>query len=452
MKNKQAKISKQASFLSLLESGNTSVQLTFNGADTSSDGGALLLREVEKQLGLLQAMATNITDNRDARYTQHSVLEMLLQRVGQIACGYEDANDCNDLRNDPIFKLFAGRAPQTAKPLASQPTHSRFENAIPLCALYKLADVFIENFINSYENEPEVIVLDFDDTEDRVHGGQQLALFNGFHKEYCFMPLHIYEGLSGKLISTILRPGKRMGGKQVLPILKRLIKRLRQVWPNTIIIFRGDSHFSSPQVFQWIKKQRKVHFVTGLSGNSVLLKCIKHKIKKAKERYGAFGRKIKEFHSFYYQAGTWGEAQRVIAKIEINEKGQNIRFITTDLQSAKTVALYSEIYCARGKAELYIKEHKLDLKSDRTSCTSFLANQFRLFLHSAAYVLLHALRANLLQGTHWAKATFSTLRLRLLKISANVHELKTRIKNEVRRSKLTSRLHARLKMSCVVAF
>jgi hypothetical protein len=203
---------------------------------------------------------------------------------------------------------------------------------------------------------------------------------------------------------------------------------LRQVWPNTLIIFRGDSHFSSPQVFRWIKKQRKVRFVTGLSGNSVLLKLIRHKIKKAKERYGAFGRKIKEFHSFYYQAGTWDEAQRVIAKIEINEKGQNVRFVTTDLQRAKTVALYSEIYCARGKAELYIKEHKLGLKSDRTSCTSFLANQFRLFLHSAAYVLLHTLRANLLQGTHWAKATFSTLRLRLLKISANVRELKTRIK------------------------
>jgi hypothetical protein len=314
---------------------------------------------------------------------------MLLQRIGQIACGYEDANDCNSLRTDPIFKLFAGRAPETGRDLASQPTHSRFENSLTRRELYRLAEVFIENFINSYEDEPEVIVLDFDDTEDRVHGGQQLSLFNGFFNEYCFMPLHIYEGLSGKLISTILRPGKRMSGKQVLSILKRLIKRLRQIWPDTLILFRGDSHFSSPHVFSWIKQQRKLHYVTGLTGNQVLLKLIEHNIQKAQERYNDSGKSIKEFHSFSYQAGSWDGAQRVIAKIEINEKGRNIRFITTDLQDSRASVLYNEVYCARGKAELYIKEHKLYLKSDRTSCTSFWANQFRLFLHSAAYVLMH---------------------------------------------------------------
>lgn len=430
MENTQAKSSTQASLFSLLKVNQKSVQLDFNGADYSSDGGVLLLREVENQLGLLHEIGATIKDDRDVRYVKHSVLDMLMQRVGQIACGYEDADDCDDLRNDPIFKIFAGRSPQTDHALASQPTQSRFENSIARRYLYKLTHVFIDNFIRSYETEPEVIVIDFDDTEDKVHGDQQLALFNGFFNEYCFMPLHIYEGLSGKLIGTLLRPGKRMSGKQVLAILKRLVNKLRQAWPNTIIIFRGDSHFSSPEVFSWIEQQSNVHFVTGLTGNNVLQNMIKHIVKKAQERYDSFGKDIKLFHSFYYKAGSWDKPRRVIVKVEINEKGKNIRFIATDLQKAKATILYKEVYCARGKAELNIKEHKLYLKSDRTSCTSFFANQFRLFLHSAAYVLMHALRENVLKHTQWSNSTLSTIRLRLFKIGARVRELKTRIRVE----------------------
>ena len=430
MKNTQANSDTQASFLNLSTIAQKNVHLSFDGADYSSDGGALLLCEVEKQLHLLDNMAAAISDERDQRYIKHKVYEMLLQRVSQIACGYEDANDCNTLRDDAIFKMIAGRLPESDEALASQPTQSRFENSITRRELYKLTEVFIENFINSYESEPDVIVLDFDDTADEVHGNQQLALFNGFYNEYCFMPLHIYEGLSGNLIATLLRPGKRMTGKQILSILKRLVNRLRQAWPDTIIIFRGDSHFASPHVFSWIEQQPNVSFVTGLSGNDILLNSIKHNLETAQKRYDDSGRNIKEFHSFSYQAGSWDKAQRVISKIEINEKGHNIRFITTDSENAKASVLYNEVYCARGKAELYIKEHKLGLKSDRTSCSSFLANQFRLYLHSAAYVLMHALRSNLLQGTQWARATFSTLRLRLFKIGAHVRELKTRIKIE----------------------
>ena len=375
-------------------------------------------------------MSQAIIDQRDVRYTKHPIVDLLLQRVGQIACGYEDADDCDELRHDPVFKMFAGRPPQSGDDLASQPTQSRFENSIKQSHLYQLAHAFVDCFIQSYEKAPEVIVLDFDDTEDKVHGGQQLALFNGYFNNHCFMPLHIYEGLSGKLITTLLRPGKRCSGKEVISILKRLIKKLRQVWPDTLIIFRGDSHFASPEVFEWIESQDNVDFVTGLSGNEALQKLVRLVVTNAKKRYEELQTPIKLFHSFSYQAESWAKPYRVILKLEINEKGKNLRFIVTSLQAAKATVLYKDIYCARGKAEQYIKEHKLYLKSDRTSCSRFTANQFRLLLHSAAYVLMHALRANILQHTQWANATFETIRLRLFKIGTRVRELKTRIKVE----------------------
>jgi hypothetical protein len=415
----------------LSEIHNTPVVLDFEGGSLTSDAGILLLREVEQQLGLVKDLTAVINDPRDARYVKHTLMELMMQRIGQISSGYEDANDCNTLRDDPIFKMLAGRLPESDPALASQPTMSRFENSISRTYLFRLARVFVDKFIASYNVPPKVIVLDFDDTEDKVYGGQQLAMFNNYFKDYCLMPLHVYEGLSGKLITTILKPGKRAKGKQMLAIVKRLIKYLRAHWPETLIVLRGDGHFSYPEVMEWLDGQDEVKYVLGLAGNARLTKLVQAHVDRATKLYEQTKNDVCLYHSISYQAGSWKEHKRVIAKIEVSAKGLNVRYVVTDMQQAKAKDLYTQIYCERGKAELYIKEHKLYLKSDRTSCTDFSANQFRLFLHSAAYVLIHALKTNILKHTPWANATIATIRLRLFKIGARVRQLKTRIKVEL---------------------
>lgn len=418
--------------LNLLNVKGKSVIADFNGGQMSSDAGLLLLREVEQQLGIINSLTDVIYDARDARYVKHSVKEMMMQRVSQIASGYEDADDCDELRKDPIFKMFADRLPETDADLASQPTMSRFENSISKTNLYRLAKVFADKFISSYEKAPKIIVLDFDDTEDKVYGNQQLALFNNYFKEYCYMPLHVYEGLSGNLITTILKPGKRSKGKEMFAIVKRLINYIRRQWPNTILVFRGDSHFAYPEIMEWIDEQKNVFFVTGLTGNSRLNGFIESHVERAKMLYKLYKNKVCLYHSFYYKADSWDKNRRVIVKVEILADGTlNVRYVVTNMEKAKAKQLYTKIYCARGEAELYIKEHKLYLKSDRTSCHRFVANQFRLFLHSAAYVLLHALKTNILRHTQWANATIDTIRMRLLKIGARVRQLKTRVKVEL---------------------
>jgi hypothetical protein len=291
--------------------------------------------------------------------------------------------------------------------------------------------VLVDHFIQSYEKQPKLIVLDFDDTEDKTYGNQQLSLFNKFYDSYCFQPLHVYEGITGNLITTILKPGKRSNGKQTLAIVKRLIRYLRNHFPNTLIVFRGDSHFAYPEIMDWIESQENVTYVTGLTGYSILQQQVLSHIKRAKQIYKEQKRTIRLYHSFYYKANSWNSYRRVVAKIEMTEHGLNIRFVVTDMRQAKANVLYNQIYCHRGNAELCIKDHKLYLKSDRTSCHRFVANQFRLFLCSVAYVLIHALRKNVLKTTQWANATIATIRLRLLKIGARVRQMKTRIKIEL---------------------
>jgi hypothetical protein len=410
---------------------NKALHIDFDGGQISSDAALLLLRQVEKQIGVIKALPSVIPDSRDNRYIHHQLQELLTQRVFQIAAGYEDANDCNTLKDDPIFKICADRLPDSDPALASQPTMTRFENTISRTNLYRLARVLADQFIQSYDEEPSIIVIDFDDTEDKTHGNQQLQLFNNFYKSHCYQPLHVYEGLSGKLIATILKPGKRSDGKQMLMIVKRLIAYLRAHWPKTIFVYRGDSHFAYQEVMTWIDQQDDVYHVTGLTGNAVLNELVEAHVQRAKKQFKDTTKPVCLYHSFRYQAGSWDHPRRVIAKIEMNDNGLNIRFVVTDMERAKAKTLYTDIYCARGNAELYIKDHKLYLKSDRTSCHRFMANQFRLFLHSAAYVLLHALKSNILKATQWAKATMATIRLRLFKIGARVRQLKTRIKVEL---------------------
>lgn len=412
---------------------NKSVFATFDGGNSSSDAGILLLKEMEKTTGIINAMSAIIEDQRDQRYVDHSYNILVSQRVFQICAGYEDANDCNHLRNDPIFKLCANVLPDTDTPLASQPTMSRFENTPSRRTLYQLAYAFVDTFIASYEKEPSVIVLDFDDTEDTVHGNQQLSLFNAYVGDYCYMPLHIYEGLSGKLVCALLKPGKQLGGAGMLAILKRLVTYLRKHWKNTVIVFRGDCHFTAPEVMHWIEKQQNLYFVTGLTSNAVLQQYAEITVQSAKNLFAASQRKVTLFHSFFYQATTWHNPQRVVVKVEISPEhnNPNVRFIVSNMVKAKATVLYSQIYCARGNAELYIKDLKTYLKSDRTSCHRFLANQFRLFLHSAAYVLIHTLQRTALRATQWERATMQTIQLKLFKIGVRVKELTTRIKIEL---------------------
>lgn len=350
------------------------VLLDFQAGRLSSDAGLLLLKQIDHHLGLTQALASVLPDRRDPTRIRHSMTDLLRQRLFQIAAGYEDQDDSDTLRSDPIFKL--GRAPETGADLASQPTMSRFENGISPRALYQLAEVIVEHFIRSYAAPPEVIVLDFDDTADLVHGAQEQARFNKHVDHSCFMPLHVYEGLSGRLILTLLKPSL-LKGIELLPILRRLTNRLRTAWPGTEIVLRGDSHFAYPEVMAYLESAPRMHYVTGLSTNAVLKRLASEIEAEARRRYQRGDRaKVLRFHSTFYQARTWPHPRRVIVKVEVTDQGTNTRFIVTDLVGAGAQQLYQQVYCARGQMENYIKDHKVALKSDRTSCHRFLANEF----------------------------------------------------------------------------
>ena len=292
---------------------------------------------------------------------------MVEQRVFQIACGYEDANDCNVLRTDPGFKAACGRLPSGGADLSSQPTMSRFENRIRRSWLYRIARAFVDHFIASYASPPGAIVLDIDDTEDTVYGAQQMALFNGYFKAYCYQPLHIYEGRSGRLVTTILRPGDRPTGAQIVTILKRLVARLRRAFPKTRIILRGDSHFSCPQVHDFCEGC-EVHFILGQTANARLKALAKQTMDQAASLHARTGRPVRLFTSFLYQAESWRAPRRVVCKTEITERGENTRFVVTSFRSSRPSFIYQKAYCARGAMEGFIKNHKTFLHSDRTSC------------------------------------------------------------------------------------
>jgi len=410
--------------LSLAPVQGKKVLLDFEGGNTTSDAGVLLLSEMESMTRIISTLARCITDARRSSSVMHSIHDLLAQRVYQIGCGYEDGNDSNALRKDPALKMALNRLPDSGDDLASQPTFSRLENMVTRTELYRMAVGFLDHFLDSYTEAPPVIILDFDDTEDVVHGKQQLALFSGYHQETCYQPLHVFEGLSGKLITSILRPGRRPTGKEIVSYLKRIVQHIRSRWSETIIVYRGDSHYGVPEAYSFLAGEQDCYSVTGLGGNEVLLRYVKSIIEEVKKQGAGYRR----YHTFQYRAKSWSAARKVIAKVEMTEKGLNVRFISTDMQQGKAKVLYEDIYSARGNDELYIKEHKTYMQSDRTSCHRFFANQFRVFLHSAAYVLVHAFRSNMLQGTALATATFDTIRLKLLKIGAKVVEMKTRIK------------------------
>lgn len=403
--------------------GRTRVQVVFDEPELTSDGGALLLREAARINGIIPAMAAALRDGRRQSHVTHSHEELLTERIALICHGYEDANDCDRLRNDAAFRTAAECVLGTPA-LASQPTMTRFENDVKKRDLIGLFYVFLDAFLDSYAKAPECMIIDMDPTVNRVYGDQQMALFNAHYDEYCLMPFHVYEGITGRLIATVLRPGKTPTKEEILALLKRIVRRIRGRFPHTSLIFRADSHHTKPEVLDWLEKNG-VHYALGLATNAVLRREVEPLLARAASIQHEEWTPFRCFHSFEYGAETWSRSRRVVARIEATAMGTDARFVVTDLERVGAKVIYETLYCDRGNAELMIKEHKCFLKSSRTSCTTAEANQFRLFLHSAAYVIMHGLRETVLKGTGMATATFDTIRLRLLKVAARVQTGRT---------------------------
>ena len=403
------------------------VSVAFDGGMLSSNGGALLLRGVERRLALATRLAGCMRDRRDSSRIDHALVEMLRLRMFLIAAGYEDADDCDSLRADPAFKLAVGRLPETGAALCSQPTMSRLENTPSRIEIARMMGAMVDLFCASWTRPPSSITLDIDDTLDRVHGAQQLSQFNAHYDERCFLPIHIYEADSGKPVAVILRAGKTPGGAEVRTIVKHVTRRIRRHWPKVRICWRGDSHYARPEAMDWCE-QNGVDYVFGLAGNEVLRAQTRAIADDLCVRRAEGGHdKRRTWTAFHYAARSWAGERHVVARLEATSLGLDVRYVVTTLAgSAKH--LYETVYCARGQAENFIKLHKAQLASDRTSCRSPNANQFRLILHTAAYWLLHALRAAAPKRSAWARAEFNTLRLRLIKIAARVVEGAARIR------------------------
>lgn len=405
------------------------VTADFNAPSLSSFGGLALLGKYETTTKILDRITSCVHDDRNPKFVVHPLAEMIRQRVFQIAAGYEDADDCDRFRSDSILKMCCGRRPEDEIDLCSQPTMTRLENRLSTEELYNIGLCFVDEFIASYESEPDSIIIDADDTNADTYGAQQLTLFNAYYGEYCYMPLLLFEGRSGKLILPILRPGRGNKAINIFGLLKRLITKLREHWKNTAIIFRGDSHFCSHAFMDWATEcQDNIHFITGLSGNVKLNRIIKGWYDSAKRSFERSGEDVRVFHSFLYKAGSWKHQQRVVVKIEFNNLGSNIRYIVTDFKCGRSEFLYEDVYCDRGRMELMIAELKNGMMADRMSCNKFAANQFRLFLHCAAYVIMHAFRADMLAGTELATATLSTIREKIILCAVSITEKKTCIR------------------------
>jgi len=393
----------------------------FEGGDISSDGGAMLVAEADGKLGLTEKLAACVRDDRDPGKVRHRTAEMIAQRVYQIACGYEDCNDADDLRSDPIFKSAVGRLPTTGEDLASQPTLSRLENSIGPRELYRMSELFLDIFIAGQGKAPRRVVVDIDATDDETHGQQQFAEFDGHYGEYCYLPLIVTARADGgpdELLAAVLRPGCSHAGHGSVAVLGRIVARIRAAWPGVRIVLRADAGFAKPEVYDWCE-QEGVQYLISLPKNSRLGELAAPRLAAARAEHERTGEKVRRLHAVSYAAHTWPHQRRVLIKAEVTEQGDNPRFVVTNLRGGPLV-LYN-FYARRGEAENRIKELKCDLAMDRTSCHRFLANQFRLVLHAAAFVLLSFLR-RCLAGTELATAQVCTLQRKLLKLGVRVRE------------------------------
>ena len=408
--------------------GKKKVTAAFDAGQISSDGGVLLLAGVDKRLGLIDTLAALVPDRRDPAQITHTMADILRARVFAIACGYPDADDLDDLRKDPAFKLACGRLPESGNDLASQPTMSRWENAPDLRTLIRMSHAMVDLWCKSYRHPPKAITLDVDDTDNTVHGHQQLSLFNAYHDERCFMPLHVYDTASGHCVLTVLRPGKTPSGREVQAHLRRLVHRIRLHWPKTVISFRGDSHYGRWEAMEWCE-QNGVQSVFGLERNTVLAALVQADMDVVETRWAASrADAVRGYAETHYAAATWSRRRRVVARIEATYQGLDSRYVVTNISHCGAQWLYESLYCARGQAENLIKRHKSQLASDRTSCRSPLANQMRLVLHTAAYWLMLAISNAIPQPQPLASGEFVTIRLRLLKIAVRIRETASRVR------------------------
>lgn len=393
-----------------------SVVADFQGGRLTSDAGLLLLREVGHRLGLFDAIDRAIPDPRWLPLVVHDQRTMLTQRILAIAAGYEDLNDHQTLRADPALQLAVGKTPDDERKLASPPTLCRLENRIDRPSLMRIAEALVEQFIASHLEAPEHLILDFDATDDPIHGHQEGRFFHGYYDNYCYLPLYVFCGK--ELLVAYLRPSKIDACKHTRAVLKLLVQQLRAAWPTVKITIRGDSGFCRWRLMRWCDSHG-IGYVLGLAQNKALVPRARDEIERAERQFRRTGQPQRVFGSFWYAAGSWERRRRVIVKAEHTDKGPNPRFVVVNVPGDPQ-ELYEEVYCQRGEMENRIKEQQLGLFADRTSCHRLLANQFRLLLSSAAYVLVQALRRTALKGTELAQAQVGTIRLKLFKVAARV--------------------------------
>lgn len=411
------------------------VQVEFTGGRLSSDGGLPLLAQLDRHLRLTERVAACLGDPRLAERVQHPLLDLLRQRLYQIAAGYEDANDATTLRADPALKVAVGRRPTSDPDLASQPTLSRLEQRVQAAESEAINQLLLDLFLEQQRPVPQEIVLDFDPSEDPTHGQQELALFHGYYRTHCYLPLFVFARVRGEgeqyLISAELRPSKPQDMAGILATLKRLVAALRARFPGVRLIFRGDCWFATPALYDWCESN-DVAYVIGLRGNPNLREqsqpwrtAAQQAAQQAAAR-GASG-SAKRFGEFDYQATSWQQARRVVVKAEHSPLGANTRYVVVSGLAGKAARAVYRYYGQRGNCENRIKELKAGVKADRTSCHRFTANQFRLLLAALAYVLFQALR-RLARRTGLARAQVEGLRLSLLKIAAAVTESRRRVR------------------------
>ena len=399
------------------------------------------MRAAEQKIGIVARLAATLPDRRDASRVRHHQAEIIGARVFGICCGHEDGIDHDRLRDDPALKMAVGRAPETGAALASQSTISRFENAPSRTDAARLAGALVDQFTAQLSPSHRDI-FDIDDTFDAAHGGQQLTFWNAHHDERGFAPMHVYHAGSGLPVAAILRPAKTPAGTEVRCVIKHLTKRIRgaDAWRQADIVWRGDSHYGRVEAMEWCD-DNGAGYIFGLAGNAALDREVAE-ISDHLRFWHAWSNepKMRCYTSFEYRAGSWKTARRVIARIEVSLQPDptpthpdgcrqeiDVRYVVTSLDG-DAERLYEGVYCQRGQAENLIKLHKAQLASDRTSCTSAVANQIRSMLTTAAFWLMHTVRAAIPPGHALAKAEFNTLRLKLMKIAVRVVEHASRIR------------------------
>jgi hypothetical protein len=404
------------------------LEASFDGGRLTSDGGLPWLDEADAVLGLCGALAGVVPEWRRARSVRHSLATLVRQRVFQIACGYEDQNDAATLRTDPLLKLVCGRLPETGADLASQPTFSRLENAVRATTCYRLALALGAVYLAERERlapggTPARILLDLDGTDDPTHGHQEGTAYHGYYRQHMYFPLLVFDGDTDQLVTAVLRPGNTHGSHGVVAVLTRVVRALRAHWPHVLIEVRADSGFAVPALYDWCE-QHGLGYTIGLIPNPRLEAMAAPLLQEAQQQ-AATGAKVRLAGDAPYQAGSWPRARRVVFKAEALAQGPNTRFVVTT-RPDPPLALY-DWYVDRGEPEGWIKDFKRACKGDRLSDHRFVANQFRLVLHAAAYWLLDTLRRWLVHlGA--TRMQLDTLRLRLLKIGGRVVEWLTYVR------------------------